>query len=151
MELVWFQNLFKLYENAIIINVRFHFKHIPPCRLKRALYFRRYANEDHQRVATLSCINTILTPAVAVKISRLFPPSLRTLPYTFSLGVSIHGSDGHSGCTTRESTHSTVATCNAYSFAIHLFFFLHFSFSFCDCRSLSPLLIFPLSPSCFSF
>lgn len=81
--------LFRSYENAIIINVRFQFKHIPPYRLKCALYFRHYANKDHQRVATLSCINTILTPAVAVKISRLFPSLLCTLLYTFSLGVSI--------------------------------------------------------------
>lgn len=76
--------LLKLYGNVVITNAGFQFKRVPSYRLKRTLYFGCYANEDHQRVATLSCINTILTPAVALKIPRLFAPILRTLPYTHS-------------------------------------------------------------------
>lgn len=128
MDMNWcaISELFRSYENAIIINVGFQFKHIPPCRLKCA-YFRHYANEDHQRVATLSCINTILAPAVAVKISRLFPPSLRTLLYTFSLGVSIQGSDGCSG--TLYETRQTQLATHTFSPSIYFSFLIPLSLS----------------------
>lgn len=80
---------------------RVQFKLALPYRLKCTLYFRRYANEDHQRVRTLSCINTILIPATAAGSHENVPsPFSRSPLHRFLLHirslvsrVSICGSD----------------------------------------------------------
>lgn len=79
---------------------RVQFKFALPYRLKCTLYFRRYANEDHQRVRTLSCINTILIPATAAGSHENVPSPFSRSPLHRFLHirslvsrVSICGSD----------------------------------------------------------
>lgn len=79
---------------------RVQFKLALPYRLKCTLYFRRYANEDHQRVRTLSCINTILIPATAAGSHENVPSPFSRSPLHRFLHirslvsrVSICGSD----------------------------------------------------------
>lgn len=146
--------LFKSCENAVIINTRSQFKHVPSCRLKRALY-SRYANEDHQRDATLSCINTILTPVRrggrALKMPCLFAspslsrPSLH--PLVRCVNTRIGWPQRHAApvesLLTRQSQLATHPLPPSIYFSL---FFRRSSFSFSGCRSLSPPLIFLLSP-----
>lgn len=128
---------------------------------------RRYTNEDHQRVATLPCINTILISAVfvpcAAKISARSSscPSF-TMISVLSLGVSIIHGD-HTGISITRLIHSR---CNLqlvlriHFSAIHLFFpfflssllrrilfrFLSFSRRFSDSR-VFPFSAFPQFPT----
>lgn len=125
---------------------------------------RRYTNEDHQRVATLPCINTILISAVfvpcAAKISARSSscPSF-TMISVLSLGVSIiHGPHWHQ----HHETHSLEMqlALRIHFSAIHLFFlfflssllrhilfrFLSFSRCFSDSR-VFPFSAFPQFPA----
>lgn len=111
---------------------------------------RRYTNEDHQQVATLPCINTILISAVfvpcAAKISARSSsrPSF-TMISVLSLGVSIiHGPHWHQ----HHEAHSLemqLATRTPNTFFRHPFIFPFLLFLFPSSHSLSlPLIFSPL-------